>query len=83
VALAEDLDENQSQLFEALRSHRLGIARAESVAPYIVASDRTLREIALILPRDIESLQNAGGIGPHKAERYGEGLLAVVRKYLP
>jgi ATP-dependent DNA helicase RecQ len=77
---AEDLDINQQRLFEALRSHRLDVAREQGVPPYIVASDRSLREIALLRPKDLESLQGASGIGPLKAERYGEGLLAVVRE---
>src|SRR5215510_10668312 len=37
-------------LFEALRRHRLAVARAEGVAPFIVASDRTLRDIAALRP---------------------------------
>ena len=38
-------------LFEALRSHRLDVARREGVPPYVVASDRTLRELAVLAPR--------------------------------
>ncbi|GJM23094.1 MAG: ATP-dependent DNA helicase RecQ [Planctomycetota bacterium] len=74
----ELLDDVAQQLFEALREHRREVARAESVPPYVVASDRTLRDIARIKPRDLEALQEAHGIGPSKAERFGEGLLAVV-----
>ena len=43
-----------------------------------VASDKTLREIAAIRPRNAEDLLLVHGIGPSKAERYGAGLLAVV-----
>jgi ATP-dependent DNA helicase RecQ len=65
-------------LFEALRAHRLSVARAEGVPPYVVASDRTLRELAELQPRTADELRLAHGIGPHKVERYGAGLLAVV-----
>jgi ATP-dependent DNA helicase RecQ len=65
-------------LFEALRRHRLAVARAEGVAPFIVASDRTLRDIAALRPRDLVELERAHGVGPHKAARYGPGLLKVV-----
>ena len=34
-------------LFEALRAHRLKLSRAQGVPPYVVASDRTLRDIAV------------------------------------
>jgi ATP-dependent DNA helicase RecQ len=48
------------------------------VAPFIVASDRTLRDIAALRPRTLAELEQAHGVGPHKAARYGPGLLAVV-----
>jgi ATP-dependent DNA helicase RecQ len=73
-----ELDTAALALFEALRRHRLAVARAEGVAPFIVASDRTLRDIAVLRPRDLTELQHAHGVGPHKAARYGPGLLKVV-----
>jgi ATP-dependent DNA helicase RecQ len=66
-------------LFEALRARRLELARAERLPPYVVASDRTLRELAEVRPRSIAQLQEIYGIGPAKAARYGEALLDVVR----
>jgi ATP-dependent DNA helicase RecQ len=50
------------------------------VAPFIVASDRTLREIALLRPRSIEELRLAHGIGPDKARRYGAAWLEVIAR---
>ncbi|NVB37078.1 RecQ family ATP-dependent DNA helicase [Pseudenhygromyxa sp. WMMC2535] len=74
-----ELDADAQRLFEALRAHRLEVSREEEVPPYVVASDRTLREIALLRPRSLDQLQQAHGIGPSKAERFGEGLLEVIR----
>jgi ATP-dependent DNA helicase RecQ len=68
-------------LFEALRRHRLAVARAEGVAPFIVASDRTLRDIAALRPRDLAELERAHGVGAYKAARYGAGLLQVVATF--
>ncbi|PRQ08608.1 RecQ family ATP-dependent DNA helicase [Enhygromyxa salina] len=76
-----ELDKAAQALFERLRAHRLDVSKAEEVPPYVVASDRTLREIALLKPRNLAQLQQAHGIGPTKAERYGEGLLDVVREH--
>jgi ATP-dependent DNA helicase RecQ len=70
-------------LFEALRRHRLTVARAEGIAPFMVASDRTLRDVAAMRPRTLDDLLLAHGIGPHKAERYGPGLLDVVNAPSP
>jgi ATP-dependent DNA helicase RecQ len=66
-------------LFEALRAHRIDVARKERVPPYVVASDRTLRELASRRPLDDAALLLVHGIGPGKAARYGPGLLAVIR----
>jgi len=75
-----ELDAAALALFEALRRYRLTVARAEGVAPFIVASDRTLRDIAALRPRDLAELERAHGVGPYKAARYGAGILQVVAK---
>ena len=82
-ALDTPPDAAAERLFEALRRHRLALSRAESVPPYVIASDRTLRDIALLKPRTMDELLAAHGIGRHKADRYGAGLLEVVNATLP
>jgi ATP-dependent DNA helicase RecQ len=72
------LDDAGTVLFERLRAHRLEIAKTEKVPPYVVASDRTLRDLATLRPRTLDELKLAHGIGDTKATRYGEGLLAVI-----
>ncbi|MHC5211901.1 MAG: HRDC domain-containing protein, partial [Planctomycetota bacterium] len=72
------LDVVGQELFEELRRHRLTVARAQGVPPYVVASDRTLRDLARRRPTTLEDLQLAHGIGPAKAERFGAGFLAVL-----
>jgi ATP-dependent DNA helicase RecQ len=77
---AEVLGDRDRVLFDALRSYRLKRASAQGVPPYVIASDRSLREIAAERPRSIEELLLVHGIGPAKAKRYGKGLLKVVRE---
>jgi ATP-dependent DNA helicase RecQ len=73
------LDERERALFEALRHYRLERSRRDGVPPYAVATDRALRDIARLRPADLDALEQAHGIGPAKAKRYGAELLAVVR----
>jgi len=80
AAAALELDSAGAAVFEALRAHRMGLARAQGVPPYVVASDRTLREIAALRPRTIADLMAVHGIGTAKADRYGRGLLDVVAR---
>ncbi|MCS5635773.1 MAG: ATP-dependent DNA helicase [Myxococcota bacterium] len=77
-----ELEPGDIALFEALRAHRMEVARSQGVPPYVVASDRALRDIARLRPLDFDALQLANGIGPAKAARFGDGLLAVVRETL-
>jgi ATP-dependent DNA helicase RecQ len=76
------LDRASSTVFEALRAHRLSISRAQGVPPYVVASDRTLRDMATLRPRSLGELMNVHGIGAVKADRYGRGFLDTVARAL-
>jgi len=81
AAPSDALDASAQALFEALRRYRLGVARAEGVPPYVVASDRSLREIARLRPSGEDELLLAYGIGPAKLQKYGADLLAVVAEH--
>jgi ATP-dependent DNA helicase RecQ len=72
--------EGAAAVFAALREHRLAVCRAQGVPPFVVASDRTLREIAAVQPRTVEELMRVYGIGATKAARYGRGFLEVVAR---
>jgi ATP-dependent DNA helicase RecQ len=80
AVVTDALDARAERLFEALRAHRMGLARGQGVPPYVIASDRTLREIALAGPATIGELLEVHGIGAAKAERYGAGLLEIVAR---
>jgi ATP-dependent DNA helicase RecQ len=73
------LDDAALELFEALRAHRLSVARNEAVPPFVVASDRTLRDMARTRPRSESELLSVYGMGPVKAARYGAGFLSVLQ----
>jgi ATP-dependent DNA helicase RecQ len=74
----ESLSPEAEVVFESLRRLRLELAREEGVPAYVVASDRTLRELASLRPRDERALLEIHGIGPAKAERYGRRFLDAV-----
>ncbi|HEY3384624.1 MAG TPA: RecQ family ATP-dependent DNA helicase [Vicinamibacterales bacterium] len=77
-AAGDSTGEAEDALFEALRRHRLDVARGLGVPPYFVASDRTLRELATFRPRTLSELESIYGIGPSRAERFGKGFLDVI-----
>jgi ATP-dependent DNA helicase RecQ len=75
---APELDPAAHAVFEALRRWRLEDAQRAGVPAYVVASDRTLRDIALLKPRTLAELKRAHGVGDQKADRYGGAILEVV-----
>ncbi len=82
-AEADVLDDEARRRFEALRAHRLELARLEGVPPYVVASDRSLRELATLRPTREADLTLAHGIGDAKVRKYGAGWLRVLRDLEP
>ena len=75
---AEGLDAAAQILFEALRRERVELARAQGVPAYVVAHDRTLRELAEVRPRSEQELLEVPGFGPHKTEKFGAAFLRVI-----
>ncbi len=53
-------------------------ARGAAVAPHVVFHDTTLVSIARARPRSVDDLLALGGVGPVKANRYGDQILEVV-----
>jgi len=80
-AASDELTREERALMDALRAHRLSVSRALGVPPYVVAHDRTLREIAQQRPRTREALLLVHGVGPARADRFGTGLLEVVSRH--
>ena len=70
-------------LFEILRAERRVIADAEGVPAYVVLPDRTLWELVATMPSDTSELLAVNGIGPVKAEKYGEQFLALIAAHSP
>ncbi|MBK8480227.1 MAG: ATP-dependent DNA helicase RecQ [Proteobacteria bacterium] len=77
------LDAAAQTLFEALRAARLELAQSLSVPAYVVAHDRTLRELARQRPRDQAELLQIPGFGPQKTERFGPTFLRVIAAQAP
>jgi ATP-dependent DNA helicase RecQ len=65
-------------LFQTLREWRRSEADERGVPPYIIFSDRTLREIARARPATLSQLRDVYGVGDAKLEAFGSAVLAVV-----
>ena len=68
-------------LFEALRALRKQLADAGNIAPYMVFSDRALRDMCARRPKDALDFLEVNGVGSRKLERYGEVFLDAIAKF--
>ena len=75
-----DLTEGQQALFEELRKTRMLLAGRKRIPPYMVASDKTLRDMCVRRPRSQEELLDVNGMGEKKVKQYGEAFLKVLLK---
>jgi ATP-dependent DNA helicase RecQ len=71
----------QNKPWEELRLLRLEIARSQSVPPYVIFHDKTLKELATIIPDSLEEMRTVSGIGERKIELYGKQFLKVIREH--
>ena len=76
------LNELGAALFEKLRSVRTELAAEKSVPPYIICSDKTLKDMCAKLPRDKEQLADVYGMGEQKIQNYGEAFVTAVNSFV-
>ena len=68
------------QLFEELRTWRMEQASEAKVPAFCVFTDATLVAIAEGLPAESAALARIPGIGKAKIDRYGDDVLAIIKK---
>ena len=68
-------------LFEQLRQLRKKLADEQSIPPYMVFSDSTLKLMAQQRPQNLEELSQISGVGSYKLERYGKEFTEAIFTY--
>ena len=68
-------------LMQRLRSLRKQLADEQSVPPYVIFQDTTLKLMAQSQPQTKAEFSKLSGVGSHKLAQYGEKFLAEIRAY--
>jgi ATP-dependent DNA helicase RecQ len=68
-------------LFDALRTWRMEVAKAQAVPPYVIFHDTVLRDIAAVQPATREELAEIKGVGASKLDRYAAVVLQIVGRH--
>lgn len=68
-------------LFQRLRLLRKQLADEQSVPPYVVFADSTLKLMAQVQPQTLTDFGKLSGVGSHKLSQYGDKFLAEIKAY--
>ncbi|NCJ06759.1 DNA helicase RecQ [Synechococcales cyanobacterium C] len=68
-------------LFQRLRSLRKRLADEQSLPPYIVFADSSLRQMAQQQPQTLADFAQISGVGRRKLEQYGDAFVAEICNY--
>ena len=71
-------DDYDVDVYDKLRTLRTQIASAKGIPPYIVFSDKTLKDLSNKQPQNKEEMLDVHGIGEVKFERYGKEFLELL-----
>lgn len=74
-------DDDEEALFQKLRELRRTIAQEIGKPPYIVFSDKTLRDMARIRPITNAQFLAVNGVGQHKLDLYGKRFMEAVASF--
>jgi ATP-dependent DNA helicase RecQ len=83
ISLMVESDETQESgsLFEVLKQLRRRLAEERGIPPYVVFSDRSLREMSRSYPCDLQSFQEIPGVGEHKLSQYGDVFVREIASF--
>jgi ATP-dependent DNA helicase RecQ len=81
ITTAEVATDFSPELYELLRQKREALGMAARIPVFLVASNRTLKEMAALVPKTMVELLGVHGIGPAKMEKYGQEFLDVILEY--
>jgi hypothetical protein len=81
VIRVEEVPVEETNIFKELKAYRLDKSREEKIKPYFIYNDNQLKDLIAKMPRNKEELQTVSGFGEVKANKYGEDILKIVKKY--
>lgn len=68
-------------LFDKLRQLRKQIADRNSLAPYMIFADSSLKLMAQLRPQNIREFANLSGVNEYKAQQYGDLFISAILEF--
>lgn len=70
------------QLLSMLKSLRKDVARKRGLQPWVIFSDPSLEDMAIMYPVTINELKSCQGVGEGKANKFGKEFISLIEKYV-
>ena len=68
-------------LFEKLRTLRTSFARKQALPPFMIFSDKTLKDMCIRIPTNSQEFLAVSGVGKVKLEQYGDSFIKEIKEY--
>ncbi|HNO71375.1 MAG TPA: DNA helicase RecQ [Bacteroidia bacterium] len=69
-------------LYTMLKELVKQVAKKHNLPPYVIFSEHSLSEMATSYPITVEEVSKISGVGPGKAQRYGDAFAKTIAKYV-
>lgn len=69
-------------LFSILKDMRKKMATKENLPPYVIFEDRSLEDMTIQYPINMEEMRQIIGVGISKAQKYGDPFIDAIKKYV-
>ena len=73
---------SETGLLQEIKTWRAAMADKEDLPIYMVLPQKTMYDLAELLPVTMKELKAIGGFGKKKVQKYGDDLIRIIRNYL-
>ena len=72
---------SEDMLFQHLAGLHRQLSSEQGIPPYCIFTDKSLREMSEVCPKNLKEFGSIRGVGRSKLEKYGELFIGVISKY--
>lgn len=80
IALPNQLTRREAAILRELVTYREELAKQRNLPPFKILVDKALVGLSQTAPTTYDGLEQVDGVGPGHVRRYGQGLLAAIRR---
>ena len=80
IKVNTNIDDNDLKILTSLKELRLYIAREKSIPAFVIFTDASLIEMAIMKLKNLQEMIKINGVGPSKLKKYGNSFLEIINQ---